>query len=205
MQPNPRPYKSYKTDKSNRTNIKIIMSYKELKSYQQATIIYDYAVEFCSRYVSTRSRTHDQMVQAARSGKQNIVEGSTERTSQKSELYLLGVARASLQELLEDFEDFLRQHSLRQWRKEDPIAEQVRQLAYRTNRSCGTYKSYLGNPETAANTAICLIHQANFLLDRQIKILEEKFIKEGGYTEKLHQQRLQERKRRLANWWPGGG
>ncbi|MBI4120417.1 MAG: four helix bundle protein [Parcubacteria group bacterium] len=175
------------------------MSYKELKSYQQATIIYDYTVEFCNLYVnksyksneSNRSyRTTDQMVQAGRSGKQNIVEGSTERTSQKSELKLLGVARASLQELLEDFEDFLRQRGLPQWGKEHAKAREVRALAYKTNRSHWTYKSYLEDPETAANAAICLIHQANYLLDKQIAALEEKFVKEGGYTEKLFKKRL---------------
>ena len=85
------------------------MSYKNLRSYQQATIIYDYTAKFCELYVAKFSRTYDQMVQAGRSGKQNIVEGSSERTSKKSELKLLGVARASLQELLEDYEDFLRQ------------------------------------------------------------------------------------------------
>jgi len=96
------------------------MSYKELKSYQQATIIYDFTVEFCSRYInpsnqsnmSNRSyRTSDQMVQAARSDKQNIAEGS-KAPSKKNEIYLLGIARGSLAELLEDYEDFLRQRGL---------------------------------------------------------------------------------------------
>ena len=170
------------------------MSYKELKSYQQATIIYDYTVEFCNRYMTYKSnrsyRTYDQMVQAARSGKQNIVEGSTERTSQKSELKLLGVARASFQELLEDYEDFLRQRNLPQWDKNHPVAEEVRRLVYKANRTYQTYKSYLENPESAANTIICLINQTNYLLDNQIKSLEAKFIKEGGYTEKLFNKRI---------------
>ncbi|MEK7501146.1 MAG: four helix bundle suffix domain-containing protein [Patescibacteria group bacterium] len=166
------------------------MSYRELKSYQQATIAYDYTVEFCKLYVSARSRTHDQMVQAGRSGKQNIVEASEQRTSQKSELYLLGKARGSLQELLEDYEDFLRQRGLRVWGKDHAKAREVRALAYKTNRSYWTYKPYLENPESAANSAICLIHQANFLLDKQIDALEGRFIKEGGYTEKLFKKRL---------------
>lgn len=170
------------------------MSYRDLKSYQQATIVYDFAVAFCNRYIDRRSRTHDQMVQAGRSGKQNIVEGSSERTSKKSELKLLGVARASFQELLEDFEDFLRQRALALWNKNSPKAKAVRALAYQTNRSYETYRSYLQSPELAANCAICLINQANFLLDRQISSLEEKFIREGGYTENLFKKRLARRK-----------
>jgi len=176
------------------------MSYRDLKSYQQATIIYDFTVEFCDRYIDKKSRTTDQMVQAARSGKQNIVEGSTERTSKKSELYLLGVARASFQELLEDFEDFLRQRGLRQWSKDNPSAIEIRQLSYKSNRSYMIYKSYLSNPETAANTAICLINQANFLLDRQIKALESQFIEKGGWSENLRHQREEEKKRKLKKF-----
>jgi len=166
------------------------MSYKELKTYQQATAIYDYTVEFCNRYIDRRSRTHDQMVQAARSGKQNIVEGSSERASKKSEIKLLGVARASLQELLEDYEDFLRQRDLPQWEKDSPQAKTARNMTYKTYRS---YKSYLAEPETAANAAVCLINQTNFLLDRQIASLEQKFIAEGGYTENLFKKRLEKK------------
>src|SRR3989344_1336236 len=162
------------------------MSYKDLLSYQQATIIYDFTVSFCDRYIDKRLRTTDQMVQAARSGKQNIVEGSSERTSEKSELKLLGVARASFQELLEDYEDFLRQRNLKQWDKNHPQALEIRNMSYKTDRTYWTYKSYLENSETAANVALCLIHQVNFLLDRQIKAAETQFIKEGGYAEKLY-------------------
>jgi restriction system protein len=188
------------------------MSYKDLKSYQQAVIIYDFTVDFCRRYVdgsnmSHRSyRTADQMEQAARSGKQNIVEGSSGR-SQKSALHLLGVARASFQELLEDYEDFLRQRGFRQWGKNDKEAITVRQLVYQTDKSYRTYtsnkahtpyetyKSYLNNSEIAANVVICLIHQVNFLLDRQTKAAEQQFIKEGDYQEKLSGQRNEERKK----------
>lgn len=166
------------------------MSYRELKSYQTAVVIYDYTVCFCGLYIEKYSRTRDQMIQAARSGKQNIVEGSTQRTSKQGELKLLGVARASLQELLEDYEDFLRQKSLRLWDKNSFQAREVRSLAYRTDKSD---KSYLRNPESAANAAICLINQANFLLDRQVKTLEEKFVEEGGYTENLFRKRLANR------------
>jgi len=171
------------------------MSYKELKTYQNATIVYDFTVEFCSRYVDCRSRTRDQMVQAARSGKQNIVEGSQgSRTSKKNELKLLGVARASLQELLEDFEDFLRQRGFKLWAKDSGPARAVRALAYKTDRTYATYMSYVGEKEKAANAMICLINQTNFLLDRQINSLEEKFLARGGYTENLFQKRLKARK-----------
>ena len=183
------------------------MSYKGLKTYQTAVIIYDFTAEFCNCYVKPAGqtdriyrsyRTADQMIQAARSGKQNIVEGSTERVSKKSELKLLGVARASFQELLEDFEDFLRQNKFRQWDKDEPVAKEVRVLAYQTDRADQAYRAYLSRPEKAANCAICLINQENFLLDRQIKALEEKFIKEGGWTEQLRKKRIDERKRRIG-------
>jgi len=133
------------------------------------------------------------MVQAARSGKQNIVEASTERTSKKSELKLLGVARASLQELLEDYEDFLRQRGLKLWPKESPEAHTIRGLVYKSSWSYRTYKSYLAEAEAAANTMVCLINQVNFLLDRQIAVLKEKFVSEGGWTENIFKERLRRR------------
>ena len=173
------------------------MSYKDLKSYQQATIVYDFTVEFCKKYIDFKSRTKDQMEQAARSGKQNIVEGSSERTSEKSELKLIGVARASFEELLEDYEDFLRQRGFKKWEKDSAQAREVRNLAYKTYTSYTTYKTYISEPESAANAAICLINQTNYLLDRQIKSLQEEFVKTGGYTEKLYQARNEEKKRQL--------
>ena len=170
------------------------MSYRDLKTYQTAIIIYDFTVEFCNRYMSYKTnksyRTYDQMVQAARSGKQNIVEGSSERSSKKSELKLLGVSRASWQELLEDYEDFLRQRGFAQWQKDSAQARAVRELAYRSDKTYQTYRTYLSEPANAANCMICLINQENFLLDRQIKALEEKFVKNGGYTEQLFRKRL---------------
>ena len=129
------------------------------------------------------------MVQAARSGKQNIVEGSSYKTSEKSELKLLGVARASFAELLEDYEDFLRQRKLRQWSKDSPEALVARSF-YKSDKS---YKTYLSSNEATANLAICLIHQVNFLVDRQINAAEEKFQREGGYTEKLYRTRSEYR------------
>lgn len=170
------------------------MSYKELKSYQNSTIIYDFTVEFCTKYIRHYSRTRDQMEQAARSCKQNIVEGTeASRTSKKSELKLIGVARASLQELLEDYEDYLRQHGLKLWQKDSEKAKTARNLVYKTNRTYATYRSYMEPPEDAANVMICLINQTNFLLDRQISSLEEKFVSSGGYTENLFKKRLEKR------------
>lgn len=130
------------------------------------------------------------MEQAARSGKQNIVEGcQASRTSSKTELKLLGVARASFEELLADYEDFLRQRGLPIWDKDSPQAQEVRRLSYKSDKSYTTYESYMSAAETAANCAICMIHQTNYLLDRQIDVLEKKFIKEGGYTESLYRKR----------------
>lgn len=171
--------------------------YRDLKSYQMSEIVYDATVVFCNRFIDRRSRTHDQMVQAARSGKQNIAEGSmASGTSKKTELKLVGVARASLEELLLDYQDYLRQHGLALWGKDHPQARQVRGLCYQKNRSYLTYRSYFEPPvpaETAANTLICLIHQANYLLDQQLRALEQEFLKEGGFTEKLYHARQQAR------------
>ncbi len=140
-------------------------------------------------------RTYDQMVQAARSGKQNIAEGSQAAgTSRKTELKLLGVARASLAELLADYEDFLRQNRLKAWDKDSPASQAIRGLAYKTNRTYKTYMTYMTNEEAATNCLICLINQANYLLDRQRRSLETRFAKEGGYSEQLLQSRLRTRK-----------
>ena len=187
--------------------------YRELRSFQVTTVIYDATVSFCDRFVDKRSRTHDQMVQAARSGRQNIAEGSrASATSSQTELRLVNVARASLDELLLDFEDFLRQRGKRQWKKGDPEARQVRAVGARrdrTDRSDPTdrtdpaahwraYARWLeaDDPAVVANAVICLIHQANYLLDQQIAALERQFVQGGGYTEQLAAARLVERGRR---------
>jgi restriction system protein len=171
--------------------------YRQLKSFQHAELVYDATVKFCDRFIDKRSRTHDQMVQAARSGRQNIAEGSqASGTSKKFELKLVGVARASLEELLLDYEDFLRQRGLTLWGKNHPTAQAVRRLAYEKNRSYSTYRSYIeeATPEVAANTLVCLIHQTNYLLDQQLRQLEQAFLKEGGFTERLYQTRFRNRK-----------
>ena len=173
--------------------------YRKLQSYQMAEIVYDATAAFCDRFVSKRSRTHDQMVQAARSGKQNIAEGCmASGTSKKIELKLIGIARASLEELLLDFEDHLRQKELALWEKDHPKAREVRKLCYQEHRSYRTYKTYIErkSPEVAANTLICVIHQTSYLLDQQLRVLEKEFVKEGGFTERLYRTRLQARSQR---------
>ena len=171
--------------------------YRDLKSFQHAELVYDATVKFCERFIDPRSRTYDQMVQAARSGRQNIAEGSqASGTSKKFELKLVGVARASLEELLLDYEDFLRQRGLTLWTKSHPTAQSVRRLAYEKNKSYSTYSSYIEKapPEIAANTIICLIHQTNYLLDQQLRQLEQAFLNEGGFTERLYHARSAKKK-----------
>ncbi|NLW31958.1 MAG: four helix bundle protein, partial [Fibrobacter sp.] len=158
--------------------------------------VYDATVIFCNRFIERRSRTHDQMVQAARSGVQNIAEGSiAAATSKKIELKLTSIARASLGELLLDYEDYLRQHGLRQWKKDDPEALKVRSgysgksdmsdFSDRSDKSDWTTNP----PDEFANIMICLINQASFLLWKQLQRLEQDFIKNGGFTEKLYKAR----------------
>lgn len=178
-------------NKTNTLNKKTHGGYRNLISYQTTTIIYDLTVLFVKKYLDPRSRTCDQMIQAARSGRQNIAEGSqASATSKKTEIKLVGVARASLEELLIDYEDFLRQRELALWKKDNPKAQEVRGLSYKTNRTYMTYETYLEKSETAANCIICLIHQASYLLDKQLQSLEKKFIEEGGYSENLFKRRL---------------
>lgn len=170
--------------------------YENLKAYKASEVVYDATVAFCDRFIDRRSRTHDQMVQAARSGKQNIVEGSAAAgTSSKTELRLVGVARASLEELLVDVEDFLRQRGLPKWNKDDSRAREVRQLAYEKNRSYRTYRTYVEeqSPEIAANTLLCLINQTTYLIDRLKQQLEEAFLEHGGIAERMTEARLRRR------------
>lgn len=171
--------------------------YQKLMSYQMAEIVFDATGAFCNRFIDKRSRTHDQMVQASRSGKQNIAEGSmASGTSKKTELKLMSVARASLEELLLDYLDFLRQQKLPVWPKDHPKAQKVRAFCYRGDRTYMTYKTYIEEEtaEISANTVICVIHQTNYLLDRQLRVLERQFITEGGFTENLYRVRSEYRK-----------
>jgi len=137
------------------------------------------------------------MVQATRSGKQNIAEGSmASGTSKKAELKLIGVARASLEELLLDYQDLLRQRAFMLWAKDDEKAEPIRKLAWPKDRSYATYRSYIEESplEIAANVIICLIHQTNYLLDQQLRQLEKQFLENGGFTERLYQARTRARR-----------
>jgi len=189
--------------------------YRKLKSFQIAQLVYDVTVRFCDRYVERRSRTHDQMVQAARSGVQNIAEGSqASGTSKKTELKLTNVARASLEELRLDYEDFLRQRGLRQWDKSDPRrAELIARrpvtaddVAVWVKETCGrvgqhgqhgqkgpsarsTSSITSDSTETAANAVLVLIAVACSLLDRQLAAQAAAFEQEGGFTERLYKRR----------------
>lgn len=181
--------------------------YRKLRSFQCAQQAYDATVIFCDRFVEKTSRTRDQMIQAARSGVQNIAEGSmASATSKKTELKLTGVARASLEELLLDYEDFLRQRRLRIWAKDSPEALAVRRkyLSERSDSSdrsdasdwSDPYKILSAPAEVAANTLICIVNQASFLLGRQLQRLEQGFLKEGGFTERLYHMRQEHRGKR---------
>jgi four helix bundle suffix protein len=190
------------------TKIRPSGGYRNSASFQTATLIYDATYWFCEKFLDPHSRTVDQMIQAARSGRQNIAEGSrAAATSSQTELRLLNVARASLEELLLDFEDFLRHRHLPQWVQDSPEAEAVRGIprrfkADRSDQSNLTdltdqerwalYAPWLESTDPAlrANAVICLIHQANFLLDQQIAALEKSFVEEGGYSEQLAAARL---------------
>ena len=187
--------------------------YRKTASFQTATLIYDATVWFCEKFADSRSRTVDQMVQAARSGRQNIAEGSrAAATTSQTELRLVNVARASLEELLLDYEDYLRHRHLPQWAIDSPEASAVRAIprTFKKDPSdpsdltdlsdaqrWALYARWLEDdaPVTRANAIICLIHQANFLLDRQIAALEAAFVEGGGYSEQLATERLRQRRK----------
>src|SRR6476620_11705213 len=170
--------------------------YAGLFAYQKALIVFQGTVRFCDRFLEKRDRTVDQMIQAARSGKQNIVEASKiSGTSKEAEIKLLNVARSSLEELLEDYSDFLRKKKISPWLKNSREALFVRSLAKKENTSYETYEIYIEtrSPEIVANILICLIHQANYLLDQLIRKLEKAFVEEGGLRERMTRARLAER------------
>lgn len=167
--------------------------YKSLPFFKQTEIIYDFTVEFVKRYIDYKSRTKDQMEQAARSGKQNIAEGYLQK-SLEGKIKLLGVARGSLEELLNDYQDFLRQRGLKLWEKDSPEAKKIRVLSYKDYKSYNDYKNYIEDPEQAANAMICLINQTNSLLDQKLRWLEEKFVSEGGFRENLFRKRMEKRR-----------
>lgn len=170
--------------------------YEDLLSFQKARIVYDGTVRFCARLLGKRDRTYDQMVQAARSGKQNILEASqASGTSKETEIKLSNVARASLEELLEDYRDFLRVRGAALWAKDSKEALFVRKLGAKKDGSYETYRTYIESrlPEVVANILICVIHQTNYLLDQQLRQLEKAFVQEGGLRERMTRARLLER------------
>ena len=172
-------------------------NYRELLSYQKAEAIYDLTFRFAHRYLAKGDRTIDQMIQSARSGKQNILEGSkASLTSKETEIKLTSVARASLEELLADFRDYLRVREHALWDKDSKEALFVRQLGRREPQTYELYREFVETrpPEVVANIAICLIHQTNYLLDQQLRRLEKDFLEQGGLRERMFQARLQHRR-----------
>lgn len=170
--------------------------YRDLEAFKNTEVVYDATVAFCEKHIDRFSRTKDQMVQAARSGRQNIAEGSAASgTSKEMELKLVNVARASLEELKLDYEDFLRQRGLPLWGKDHPKAQAVRKLAYVEGKSYSTYKPYVesSEAETAANSTLCLIHQSCYLLNQLITQLEKAFLAEGGLRERMTRARIEAR------------
>jgi four helix bundle suffix protein len=194
--------------------------YRKLKSFQVARLIYDVTVRFCDRYIDKRSRTRDQMVQAARSGVQNIAEGSqASGTSKKTELKLTNVARGSLEELRLDYEDFLRQRGLPIWDRNDPRRQELIARRCATaddvaawmseehdrgrNGQSGPHGQKVSTastrstkstfPELAANAALVLLAVSCSLLDRQLAALATAFETEGGFSERLYRIRSEKR------------
>ncbi len=177
--------------------------YEKLLSYQKALIVFDGTRHFCARFLDKRDRTYDQMVQAARSGKQNIAEGSqASGTSKETELKLTSVARASLEELFEDYRDFLRGRKVEPWAADHPYTRRLRALNRQPNANYETFRKGIEHPDPviAANVMIGLIKLTNFLLDRQIRSLELAFLKQGGLRERMTRARLATRN----NPAPGG-
>jgi len=170
--------------------------YQDLLSYRKAVIVYDATFRFCERFLNRRDRTVDQMVQAARSGKQNIAEGSqASGTSKEIEIKLTNVARASLEELLIDYRDFLRLRGLEEWSVDHPYTKRLRELNRTPGANYQTFKKGIEHPDPAiaANVMIGLIKLTNYLLDRQIAHLEKVFVEEGGLRERMTRARLEER------------
>lgn len=207
---------SVQSDRSaTRRRLRPAGGYRQLASFQTATLIYDATYWFIEKFLDPRSRLADQMLMAARSGRQNLAEGSRfAATSSQTELRLVNTARSSLEELLLDYEDYLFHRHLPQWAPNSPDAQVVRAVGQRLSRDPSDradpsdpqghrralhacYSRWLEHAEAAtrANALICLIHQTNYLLDQQITALEQAFIEEGGYSEQLATARLAHRTR----------
>jgi four helix bundle suffix protein len=171
-------------------------NYQELKAFQKAEVVYDLTVRFARKYLARGDRTIDQMVQAPRSGKKNLLEGSkASRTSKEMEIKLTNVARASLEELLDDYLDYLRSRDLTIWPKDSREALYARRLGTKQPQTFELYREIFETrpPEVIANLAVCLINQANYLIDRQIARLEKDFLEQGGMRERMTRARLEQR------------
>lgn len=195
--------------------------YKGLSAYIQTRIIYDFTMEFCELYINFKSRTKDQMEQAARSGKQNISEGYAQKDF-SGRLKLLKIARGSQEELLEDYLDFLRQKNLLLWERENFKVKKIRNLVYEI-KDCGDYnhynndnyykiynlyKIYLNNSEEAANAMVCFINQTNAMIDNKIKWLEQNMAKKDtmSFRQKWLMEQLKKEQRRnkeMDEWAKG--
>ena len=172
--------------------------YQQLLSYQKALVVYDATVHFCDRFIDKRSRTHDQMIQAARSGKQNILEGSeASGTSKEAEIKLTGVARASQEELLEDYRDFMRNRGIEEWAADHPYALRLRELNRTPGANYETFRRGIEHPDPAicANVIAGLIKVTCYLLDQQLRRLQQDFLAEGGLRERMTRARLAARAR----------
>jgi four helix bundle suffix protein len=173
--------------------------YRNLITFQKSQIIYDGTIYFTNRFFRKYDRTIDQMVQAARSGKQNIAEASmASATSKETEIKLTNVARASLEELLIDYEDFLRTNKLKLWEKDSRLVARFREINRTPNATYETYIKAIENPEPeiCANSMICLIKILTYLLNQQIKTLEQAFLNEGGLRERMTKARIERRNKK---------
>ena len=184
-------YSSKRTDVRDRGDEHVLArgrDYRTLLSFQKAEVVYDITFRFTRKHLARGDRTVDQMVQAARSGKKNILEGSKAGAASKEmELKLTNVARASLEELLDDYHDFLRSRELRTWEPDSREAQYVRRLGRKKPQTYELYRDFVEtrSAEVVANIAICLVNQANYLIDRQLDRLEEEFLQQGGLRERM--------------------
>lgn len=169
--------------------------YRDLIAYKKTECIYDVTFHFANRFLVRGDRTIDQMIQAARSGKQNIVEGcSASTTSRETEIKLINVAKASLQELLADYEDYLRVRNLTLWQSDDKRAKHTREVCKSHNDSA-YYRDIITKctDEMIANIAITLIHQADYLLERLLLNAKREFLENGGIKEEMYRARITHR------------
>jgi len=197
-----RPLSPFRPSESLDSFIPVHGGYQNLLSYQKALIVYDATVYFCNRFLDRRDRTRDQMIQAARSGKQNILEGSTASgTSKETEIKLTNVARASQEELLEDYRDFMRGHKIEEWAASHRYAARLRQLNRIPTAAYETFKKGIEHPDPAicTNVIVGLIKVTCYLLDQQLRRLEQDFLKEGGLRERMTRARLSHRNSEKQN------